>query len=69
MAFLLFVGETVPSFGSILDLVGGSTITCLTFIMPPLLYIFVMDYSLSVEERQEQKMDHMTFSHLDILGL
>ena len=45
MAFLLFIAESVPSFGSILNLVGGSTITCLTFIMPPLLYIFVMDHS------------------------
>ena len=45
LALLLLVGQSVPSFGSILDLVGGSTITCLTFIMPPLLYIFAMDHS------------------------
>ena len=27
LAILLFIGETVPTFGSILDLIGGSTIT------------------------------------------
>ena len=45
VAFLLFIAVSVPSFGSILDLIGGSTITILTFILPPLLYIIVMDHS------------------------
>ena len=45
IAFLLFIAVSVPSFGSILDLIGGSTITLLTFIMPPMLYMIVMDHS------------------------
>jgi len=45
IVLLLFIAETVPSFGSILDLVGGSTITCLTFVMPPFLYMVAMDHS------------------------
>ena len=28
ISVLLFIGETIPSFGSILDLIGGSTVTC-----------------------------------------
>lgn len=38
-AVLLFISETIPNFGSILDLVGGSTVTMLTFIFPPIFYI------------------------------
>merc|ERR1712109_25578 len=30
---LLFIAETVPSFGAILDLVGASTVTLLTFVL------------------------------------
>ena len=59
MAFLLFIAESVPSFGSILNLVGGSTITCLTFIMPPLLYIFVMDHS---------EIRYLQISHSNLLS-
>ena len=42
---LLFIAETVPSFGSILDLVGGSTVTLLTFIFPPYFYMRLCDSS------------------------
>ena len=42
---LLFVAETIPSFGSILDLVGGSTITLLTFVFPPFFYLRLCDQS------------------------
>lgn len=42
MAAILFVAESVPSFGNILDLVGASTITMLTFVFPPLFYILIM---------------------------
>jgi len=52
---LLFIAVSVPSFGSILDLIGGSTITILTFVLPPLLYMIVMDHSqirqLAMHER------------------
>lgn len=36
---MVFVGETVPQFGYILSLVGGSTITLLTFVFPPFFYM------------------------------
>ena len=47
MILVLLTGQTVPSFGSILDLIGGSTVTILTFVLPPILYIFAMDGSTS----------------------
>ncbi|KAI4470291.1 hypothetical protein MML48_1g04680 [Holotrichia oblita] len=36
---MIFVGETVTNFGKILSLVGGSTITMLTFVFPPYFYL------------------------------
>merc|ERR1739838_160697 len=46
VACLLFIAETVPSFGAILDLVGGSTVTLLTFVFPPYFYMRIADASL-----------------------
>ncbi|XP_065557239.1 uncharacterized protein LOC136025283 isoform X2 [Artemia franciscana] len=43
MLLALFIAETVPRFGKILDLVGGSTISLLTFILPPLFYMRIVD--------------------------
>ncbi|XP_071941763.1 uncharacterized protein [Antedon mediterranea] len=38
----LFVAETIPHFGAILSLVGGSTVVFLTFVFPSLFYIRLM---------------------------
>jgi vesicular inhibitory amino acid transporter len=43
---LLFIAETVPSFGAILDLVGASTVTLLTFVFPPFFYMRLADASI-----------------------
>nr|CAD7396403.1 unnamed protein product [Timema poppensis] len=40
---MVFVGETIPKFGKILSLVGGSTVTLLTFVFPPLFYMRLCD--------------------------
>ena len=47
---LLFIAETVPSFGSILNLIGASTVTLLTFIFPPLFYMKLVDASTTNKE-------------------
>ncbi|XP_071842936.1 uncharacterized protein [Apostichopus japonicus] len=39
MGLILFVAETIPQFGAILSLVGGSTVTLLTFVFPSLFYL------------------------------
>ncbi|KAL4233035.1 hypothetical protein ACF0H5_007721 [Mactra antiquata] len=36
---VLFVAETIPHFGSILSLIGGSTTTLLAYVLPPLFYL------------------------------
>ena len=51
---LLFVAETVPSFGSILDLVGASTVTLLTFVFPPLFYMRLCDSSRQNREWKQR---------------
>ncbi|KAG5880868.1 hypothetical protein JTB14_017794 [Gonioctena quinquepunctata] len=43
MVLVIFIGETVPQFGRILSLVGGSTITLLTFVFPPFFYMKLCD--------------------------
>lgn len=40
MVFIMvFIGESLPKFGKILSLIGGSTITLLTFVFPPYFYM------------------------------
>jgi len=55
MIVVLLIGQTLPSFGAILSLIGGSTVTIITFILPPILYMLAVDGSdsrkLGVVER------------------
>ena len=39
MVLNVLIGETVPSFGKIMHLIGGTFTLMLTFILPSLLYI------------------------------
>ena len=39
MASVIFLAESVPHFSSILSLVGGSTVTILAYICPPIFYM------------------------------
>ena len=41
MLIMLFVGLSVPHFGVILSLVGGTTVTASNFIFPPLFYLLL----------------------------
>ena len=41
MACLLVVAEAVPNFGSVLNLIGSSATTFLTFVLPPFLYLII----------------------------
>jgi len=54
--FLLFIAETIPSFGSILDLVGASTVTLLTFVFPPFFYMRLADASIGRKEWVQRKL-------------
>lgn len=41
MVAVVFVAETVPRFGVVLDLVGGSTITLMTMILPGVFNLYL----------------------------
>ena len=45
MIVILLIGQSLPSFGAILSLIGGSTVTIITFVLPPILYILAVDGS------------------------
>ncbi|KAH3782629.1 uncharacterized protein LOC127841078 [Dreissena polymorpha] len=51
MGAVLFVALSVPHFSSVLALVGGSTITILSFICPPLFYLKLCKATKSTSER------------------
>ena len=39
MCLILGIAELIPNFGPILSLIGGSTVTALTFVFPCLFYL------------------------------
>lgn len=43
LCLMVFIGETIPKFDNILSLVGGSTITLATFVLPPYFYMKLCD--------------------------
>jgi len=53
---LLFIAESVPSFGAILNLVGGSTVTFLTFVFPPYCYIKLADATLTIKGIKQRRL-------------
>ena len=61
---LLFVAESVPSFGAILDLVGGSTVTLLTFVFPPFFYMKLADASLSRKDWVQRYYLHYIYLYI-----
>ncbi|XP_015787277.1 amino acid transporter AVT3B [Tetranychus urticae] len=39
LCLVVFIGESVPRFGKVMDLLGGSVMTFLAYIFPPLFYV------------------------------
>jgi hypothetical protein len=42
MICVVFMAETIPTFGPLLDLIGGSTTALTALIFPPLFYMFLV---------------------------
>jgi len=69
---LLFIAETIPSFGAILDLVGASTVTLLTFVFPPFFYLKLADASIGSKiwhNRRVKKWERIYCWFLVCIGL
>lgn len=47
MAVIILTGLAVPDFGKILDLIGGSSVTLMSFILPPICYIRLCNAELT----------------------
>lgn len=43
MGVVVFIAESIPHFGKILNFVGGSTVTLMTFVFPPIFYMRLCD--------------------------
>ena len=56
MAILLSVSQSIPSFGSILDLVGATSVTMLTFVCPPYFYMRLCDSSSQNPQWTQRKI-------------
>lgn len=41
LASVVFVAESVPNFGPVLDLVGGSTLTLTSLVFPCMFYVYI----------------------------
>ncbi|XP_074604699.1 uncharacterized protein LOC141857999 [Brevipalpus obovatus] len=67
---VVFLGETLPHFGKILDLIGGSTIALLSYILPPVFYLKLC-YSRKAEwpERSVSKLELIYYSKIIIMGI
>ncbi|XP_039287493.1 amino acid transporter AVT1A-like isoform X1 [Nilaparvata lugens] len=67
---MIVVGETIPKFGMILALVGGSTITLTTFVLPSLLYMKLCDQkSVDWPDRYIPLYERVYMWELIVIGL
>ncbi|XP_041453350.1 amino acid transporter AVT1D-like [Lytechinus variegatus] len=71
VGLVLFTGETIPHFGAILSLVGGSTVTFLTFVFPSLFYLRLLyggsHKDPSINDRERHLAIHHKVIHAEII--
>lgn len=56
MGIVLFVAETVPNFGPLLGLIGGSTVSLTSLVFPCLFYIYLEAGTNAHQERLAEKL-------------
>jgi hypothetical protein len=64
MIAVVFVAESVPSFGPLLDLIGSSAMTLNSLIFPCLFYMYLRTKEHKAEEEMQKKLDSVS-SHVD----
>ncbi|KAI5730633.1 hypothetical protein M8J76_015840 [Diaphorina citri] len=65
---MIIIGETVPSFGMILSLIGGSTVTLTTFILPSYFYMKLCDQTVPGCPVREISL-HMRVYMYEMIGI
>ncbi|XP_042859412.1 amino acid transporter AVT1C-like [Penaeus japonicus] len=70
MALIVLMGLAVPDFGKILDLIGGSSVTLMSFILPPLCYIRLCNEELTegVRHRDLSRRERILLVTIIIVG-
>ncbi|XP_047493369.1 amino acid transporter AVT1J-like [Penaeus chinensis] len=70
MAVIILMGLAVPDFGKILDLIGGSSVTLMSFILPPLCYIRLCNAELTegVKHRDLARWERVLLIAIVVVG-
>lgn len=70
MAVIILTGLAVPDFGKILDLIGGSSVTLMSFILPPLCYIRLCNAELTagVKHRDLARWERILLITIIVVG-
>lgn len=64
MTAVVFVGESIPNFGPLLDLVGGSSMTLAAVILPCLFYVYLLAGHVQAKETGK---DHTQVTFTEVL--
>lgn len=57
VGFILFVALTVPDFGTILNLIGGTTIAAMTFVCPGPFYVLLRIKTAGMKIKEQSVLD------------
>lgn len=63
MLAVVFVAESIPTFGPLLDLIGSSTMVLTSLTFPCLFYLYLQASELKADEEIEKKLDIATISN------
>ncbi|KAK3798013.1 hypothetical protein RRG08_034574 [Elysia crispata] len=69
MVLVLFVAETVPQFGVIMSLIGGSTTTLIIFVFPPIFYLKLCHMKGDWEEKKPSTAQKTACGLIIFVGL
>ncbi|GFN75569.1 amino acid transporter antl1-like isoform x1 [Plakobranchus ocellatus] len=68
MLLVLFIAESIPHFGAILSLIGGSTTTLLAYILPPIFYLKLCSMKGDWEEETPSLMTKVLLAEIMLVG-
>lgn len=69
MLVVLFIAESIPHFGAILSLIGGSTTTLLAYILPPVFYLKLCSMDGDWEQQAPSLATKVACVEIMLIGL
>ncbi|VDK28925.1 unnamed protein product [Gongylonema pulchrum] len=67
MLAIVFVAESLPTFGPLLDLVGGSTLTLTSLVFPCFFYMYLTVADDMAQEKGEKNNSNVMPTFIDVL--